>query len=167
VTLTEDEQEVICGLRLISSSIEKLVLVQGPGRRSNERIMMVKLAEFRDAIPFKSLGAGMNHLLGVFLALIKARESVLLIDELENGVHYSVQPVLWDLIFKQAANLNIQVFVTTHSWDCVEGFQIAANKQSDTSAVVVRLEEHKGSVKGVLFSSQEIEIARRENIEVR
>ncbi|MFH1554885.1 MAG: AAA family ATPase [Pseudomonadota bacterium] len=168
VALTEDEDEVLKALRVISSSIEKIVLVQTPSEsRTNGRIMMVKLNQYRDPIPFKSLGEGMNHLLSVFLALIRARNGVLLIDEVENGVHYSVQAELWDLIFVQARQWNIQVFTTSHSWDCVTGFQIAALRHKDVSAQLIRLEADGRNVRAVTFTPAEIEIARHESIEVR
>lgn len=172
VALTEDEDEVIRALRVVSNLIEKLVLVQSPASRLSERtapdrIMMVKLAHFQDPVPFMSLGEGINHFLGIFLALIKARGGVILIDEVENGIHYSVQPALWKLIFKQAAAWNIQVFATTHSWDCVEGFQIAASDQSRVSASLFRLESRDGKIEAIPFSPEEVEIARRESIEVR
>ncbi|GEM_PF-6845455 len=34
-----------------------------------------------------------------------------------------MQPKVWALIFKLAKDLNVQVFATTHSWDCVTTFQ--------------------------------------------
>ncbi len=39
---------------------------------------------------------------------------VILIDEIENGLHYSIKPMIWDLIFKIAIGFNIQFFITTH-----------------------------------------------------
>jgi hypothetical protein len=166
VALTEDEQAVITALKSISPSIEKVVLVQNPNERTG-RTLMVKLEEYSDPVPFKSLGEGIEHLLNISLALIRARGGVLLIDEVENGIHYSVQPALWSIIFQQAANWNIQVFATTHSWDCVEGFQIAASSQLLTTGSLFRLEQAGKDVRAVKFAPREIEVARRESIEVR
>jgi len=39
---------------------------------------------------------------------------VILIDEIENGLHYSIKPMIWNLIFKIAKDFNIQFFITTH-----------------------------------------------------
>jgi len=38
-----------------------------------------------------------------------------LIDEIDNGLHYSVYKKLWQAIFALATTTNKQVFVTTHS----------------------------------------------------
>ena len=39
---------------------------------------------------------------------------VILIDEIENGLHYSIKPMIWDLLFKITVEFNIQFFITTH-----------------------------------------------------
>ena len=46
-----------------------------------------------------------------------------MIDEIENGLHWKVQPKLWELIFELSNRLNIQVFAATHSADCVRAFR--------------------------------------------
>jgi hypothetical protein len=165
IALTEDEDTIVSALRSISPSIEKIVLVQTPNAR-NTRTLMAKLEEFPEPVPFKSLGEGVDHLLSISLALIRARNGIILVDEVENGIHYSVQASLWDMIFRQSKRWNIQVFATTHSWDCVEGFQIAASTLQG-SASLFRLERRGSDIDAVRFVPSEIEIARRESIEVR
>lgn len=165
VALTEDEDEVLDGLRIISPAIEKLVLVQNPVRP--DRMMMAKLKGFYDPVPFRSLGEGVNHLLGVFLSIVRSKGGVVLIDEVENGVHYSVQKALWRLIFKQARRWNVQVFATTHSWDCVGGFEEAAILEHEDDSVLVRIENRDGEIRPVMFSAREVSIAKDEDIEVR
>lgn len=167
VALTEDEESIVAALRFITPTTERLVLVENPGSRTGERIMMVKLKTFDDPVPIRSLGEGINHLLGICLALVRARDGVLLIDEVENGLHYSVQPDLWRLILRQARDWNIQVFATTHSWDCVEGFQRAASENPRPEATLFRLEARDGYARAVSFSASEIEVASRQSIEVR
>lgn len=165
IALTEDEQTVLTALSVICPSIEKLVLIQNRLAR-HDRTLMVKLNEFTEPVPFKSLGDGVERLLNIVLALFRARGGTVLIDEIENGIHYSMQPSLWSIIFEQASLWNIQVFATTHSWDCVEGFQIAASSQNG-SAALFRLEARGSQQRAVRFAPSEIEIARKESIEVR
>ena len=70
--------------------------------------------------------SGLNRLFGIILSLVNAKDGLLLIDEVENGMHHSVQLDLWRVIFRLSRQLNIQVFATSHSWDSVEAFQKAA-----------------------------------------
>ena len=73
--------------------------------------------------PSLTFGDGMNRLFGIALSLANAEGGLLLVDEFENGLHYSVQLDVWRMIFGLSQKLNIQVFATTHSTDTVKAFQ--------------------------------------------
>jgi len=120
-------QEVFNGLQLIDKKIQEVVLV-GRGKEITP-ILIYQNSDKR--IPLKSLGDGMTHLFHMVLALVNAKAGFLLIDEFENGLHYTVQPKVWELIFKLSKALNVQVFATTHSKDCVEGFQAVWENQEN------------------------------------
>lgn len=165
IALTDDEQLVVDALGTMSDPVERLALVES--RSGRERIMMGKTPRFNEPVPFKSLGDGINHILGIMLALIQARSGCLLADEIENGIHYSKQAELWRLIFRQAAKGSTQVIATTHSWDCVLGFQIAAMEQQELSASLIRLEGDSNGVRAVIFNPSEIRIANDQSIEIR
>lgn len=165
IALTDEEDDVIDALRIIAPSLEKLVMVQAPESRS--RMLMAKLGEFRNPVPFKSLGEGTVHILGVILALMKARGGIALFDEVENGVHYSIQGELWDIIFRQAKKLKVQVFATTHSWDSIEGFNIGGRSNRKITGALFRLERFYDIIKSTRFSVDEVSIADRESIEIR
>lgn len=110
----------------------------------------------------------MFRLLGIVLAMANAKDGILLIDEIENGVHYSVQPDLWELIFRLARRLNVQVFATTHSWDSVEGLQQAMLEEKQEDGLLIRLSlKGEDTIKSVLYDGRRLEIATRERIEVR
>ena len=166
IALTDDEDDVIDALRVISPNIEKLVMVQSPEARG-ERMLMAKLNQFRSPMPFKSLGEGVTHLLDIVLSMIKAKNGLVLIDEIENGIHYSVQKDLWDLVFKLSKKMDSQIFCTTHSWDCIEGFAKAGLAAPKSTGKVFRLENNDGRIETVNFSFDEIEIAASSSIELR
>ncbi|HEY6334047.1 MAG TPA: AAA family ATPase, partial [Blastocatellia bacterium] len=127
VALTSVEDDVLDALRIIENDIERVNLLTDPGRQNEmERVPKVKLRGVEEPVLLRSLGDGMNRLFGIALALASSKSGVLLIDEIENGLHYSVQPDVWRLLFRSAARLGVQVFATTHSWDCISAFQSAA-----------------------------------------
>ena len=115
------------GLQLIDENIQEVVLVG----RGKSTIPLLIYEDGKKQIPLKSLGDGMTHLFHIILALVNAKDGFLLIDEFENGLHYTVQPKIWELIFKLAKELNVQVFATTHSKDCVKGFHEIWEEQED------------------------------------
>lgn len=67
----------------------------------------------------------MTRLFHIIVALVNASDGVLLIDEFENGLHWSVQPQVWRWVFRLAERQNVQVFASTHSRDCIAGFEEA------------------------------------------
>ena len=179
VALTPLENEVLHALRIIAPGVEGLnFLGDIPSARlrmrrnttsSRDRVPIptVKIAGIDGRIPLRSLGDGMQRILGIVLALANAQDGILLIDEIENGIHYSVQLELWQLIFQLAHRLNVQVFATTHSWDCIEGFQKAAHENTDEVGMLIRLSLLGDDVVTTLFDERKLAIATREDIEVR
>lgn len=108
----------------------------------------------------------MNRIFEMTLGLVNSKNGIFLIDEIENGVHYSVQSKLWSFIFQIAARMQIQVFATTHSWDCIEAFQKAASAHPAQGALI-RLYDQEGKISAHTFDEHQLEILTRESIEVR
>ena len=127
IALTPFEETVRKALQIIAPEFEKLNFVRSnersvPTRSTMQRSARVKLANASAPVPLNSLGDGMLRVLQLALKFFPAKGGFLLIDEFENGLHYSVQERLWALVFEMAQRLDIQVFATTHSWDCIESF---------------------------------------------
>ena len=122
----------------------------------------VKLAGQR--VPIGSLGDGIWRLLGIALALVRARGGVLLVDEIDTGLHYSVLESMWRLVNETARRLDVQVFATTHSRDCYESLAAIA-QPTGRDVTIQRIE--RGKPLAVAFSEAEILEAARRGIEVR
>ncbi|MDM8523711.1 ATP-binding protein, partial [Desulfococcaceae bacterium HSG8] len=165
-------------LKIISENFEDIAFVKVniPRRRvSNanniERTGMVKLTNLDGPIPLNGMGDGVLRILQLVLGIFPATNGFLLIDEFENGLHFSVQKQIWKLIFELSSELNIQVFATTHSWDCIEAFSIAAN-QSDEEAVLFRigksvLPNDKGKTIATIFDKNSLHNLTQSDVELR
>ncbi len=166
ITLTPLQQEVLVSLRIIAPGTEGINIV-GDRESSNGIIPIIKVAEIDEPLPLNSLGDGMQRILGIILALVNAKDGMVMIDEIENSIHYSVQHELWQVIFQLAHRLNVQVFATTHSWDCIEGFQKAAKENTEEEGMLIRLSLLGDDVITTLFNERKLGIATRQQIEVR
>ena len=60
------------------------------------------------------MGDGMRRFLNIVAAAANPTNNIILIDEIDNGLHYSAFKKLWEAIFSLATTTNKQVFVTTH-----------------------------------------------------
>ncbi len=178
IVLTELEENVLTALRIVAPGIERLSFAGDPGTRDRtlegtsvtvrERsIPITRVANMANPIPLRSLGDGMQRMLGIALALVNVKDGMLLVDEIENGLHYSVLPDLWRLVFQLAHRLNIQVFATTHSWDCIEAFQKAAQEDQHEEAMLIRLQSRRDEILATLYNEEELSIVTRDQIEVR
>lgn len=166
IALTELEEDVSLALRVIDNEIERITMITDRETRP-DRYPIVRKPYLKKPLPLRSLGDGMIRALGIALSLVNAQNGFLLIDEFENGLHYSIQLDLWRLIFRTANKLNVQVFATSHSWDCIEAFQKASLEDEQQQGMLIRLEKKKDEITPVLFDERKLSIATREHIEVR
>ncbi|RYD26552.1 MAG: ATP-binding protein, partial [Verrucomicrobiaceae bacterium] len=165
IALTNGEKQVVEALRIISPDIEAVSMI-GSENGNRSRTVIAKSRQFRAPVSLRTFGDGVNRLFGIILSLVNAAGGVLLVDEIENGLHHSILPEVWRVIFQMADELNVQIFATSHSWDCVDSFQQAANVHPQTG-VLARLTALDGRIIPTLFSENELRIAARDQIEVR
>jgi ABC-type transport system involved in cytochrome c biogenesis ATPase subunit len=165
ISLTPEEEPVVEALRLVAPNLERVSVSTDAGGRAAP-VVRAKLASSTEPLPLRSLGDGMIRIFGITLALVSARDGLLLLDEVENGIHYTVHADLWRLVFRTAHRLNVQVFATTHSYDCITAFQQAA-QDSEEEGVLIRLDRTNEHVRATLFDEEELAVVAEEAIEVR
>ncbi|WP_373769757.1 AAA family ATPase [Delftia acidovorans] len=165
IALTDVEPEIVKALQIVSPDIQGVSVIGGDDR-SRGRTAIAKSTAFENPVPLRTFGDGANRLFGIVLSLCNARNGILLVDEIENGLHYSAQKEIWRTIFKLAQKLNVQIFATSHSWDCVQAFQVAATESPD-EGMLLRLSRRGERIIPTTFNESELEIATSEQIEVR
>ena len=170
VALTDDESRALEALRLVfGTTIERTAMI-GDVQSLNSRLgrrAVVRLAGQERPVPLRSLGDGAVRLFGVALALANSQGGFLLIDEAENGIHYSLQRDFWRMVLLTAQANNVQVFATTHSWDCMAGFAQAAVDAEGVEGALVRLEKDGENTRAVTYPEEELLAAADHGIEVR
>lgn len=170
IALTEGEEFLVDALKLIlGEDVERISVVGNEGRprfRANRRVI-VKLGGHSRPVPLKSLGDGATRLFCVALALANCRNGLLVIDEAENGLHYTIHADFWRMVLRAALEGNAQVVATTHSWDCIKGFARAAVESQDVEGVLVRLEQDDATYRAVMYDEDELGIAADQHVELR
>ena len=165
----EDEAKALDALEIVLGEAISRVAVRGGtgGRQRGSPRLIAERRKLSGQIPLKSFGDGALRVLGVALALVRSRDGFLLIDEAENGIHYSVQSEFWDMVLKSARDNNVQVIATTHSYDCVIGFARAADQNPDVDGRLVQLTRDRGPLRAVELPEKDLIIAAQQRIEVR
>lgn len=170
VVLTPEEELLVQALKTIEPSIERIASIGSDRTRytnSRQGAIVVKTKDFRDRIPIGSMGDGMWRMLGIALALVNAENGILLIDEVDTGLHYSVLSSMWRLVHRTSERLNVQVFATTHSRDCYESLAAISRDDVSENSVVTIQRIKEGSETAIAFTEQEIVAASERGIEVR
>ncbi|MDQ1088088.1 ATP/GTP-binding protein [Siphonobacter sp. SORGH_AS_1065] len=160
ISLTSYKQQVINALGIIEPKILDLDF------NSNGEVFI--LHDELGKLPLKRMGDGINRILTIILKMVTCENGCLLIDEFENGLHYSVQEKLWDIIFQLADKLNIQIFATTHSDDTIKAFESIMNSnESYKDSQLIKLINIDGDIKQETADAEDLEIIVDGNIDPR
>jgi predicted ATPase len=120
-----------------------------------------------EMIPVSHLGEGFCRLLDIYSELLAGEAKVLLIDEIENGLHHTVLPVVWKGLIAAAKELNVQIFATTHSAECIFAADQAARDSEPYELNLVRLDRVDGEIKATIVEQKDLETAKEFNWELR
>ncbi|MDE0003197.1 MAG: AAA family ATPase [Rhodospirillaceae bacterium] len=118
----------------------------------------------RELVPLLVMGAGLTHVARIVLRAAVAKDGVLLIDEIENGLHHSVLSNVWLAIERVVELFGVQIFATTHSRECVAAAYDALGADGFR---LHRLDVAEETTRCVTYSSEALEGAMRHNLEFR
>lgn len=178
IVFTPAEQRVLAALRIIEPNVEGLAFIKNPGadrwrgrERAPDRVPVVKLRGQVEPVPLNSMGDGMFRLLQLVLATAPATGGFLLVDEFENGLHFTAQEAVWRLVFQIATELDMQVFATTHSWDCIESFVRVAKEHPKEGVLFKmshsRLKSDENKIIATVYDEERLALATATEMEVR
>lgn len=108
--------EVVDILKTLDSRIEGLSVIP----TANGSTIYVDCQGIPKKIPITLMGDGVVRLLSISLAILTSRNGLVLLDEVENGFHYSVLAQLWSVVFKASQKAHCQVIASTHSYECLK-----------------------------------------------
>jgi hypothetical protein len=135
-----------------------------PGDDGNQVVVDIGLSEL---LPLAQVGQGVYRLATILADIIGEKTDVLLIDEIENGLHHSVQRQVWTGLAAVARELNVQIFATTHSGECLHAAHKAFLERQPYDLGVVQLFRSEDAVQGRLLDQEHIEAAIKAEIELR
>jgi AAA domain, putative AbiEii toxin, Type IV TA system/AAA ATPase domain len=168
VALTPDETLVMRALQFLDRDIERIASQSAsPSYYHSHGGFIIKLRGHERPIPIGTMGDGMWRMLAMAIAITQCKGGVLLVDEIDTGLHYSVMSDMWRLIFGAAKELNVQVFATTHSYDCIQSLASVCLSDRDHNNPVTLQRIEMGKSKAVPYSESEIVVASDREIEVR
>ena len=102
--------------------------------------MMVDIG-LSQLLPINVLGDGIRKIFSILVTIAYCRNGILLVDEVDNGFHYSAMKILWDAILRMARENNVQLFISSHNIDSLKGLlqTCSSNPQEQEELSVYKL----------------------------
>jgi predicted ATP-dependent endonuclease of OLD family len=157
----KQDKDVIDALRIIEPRVQRIEVVS---EASGPSIYLdIGLGAL---VPLAVCGEGMVRLFSIILELLASRNGVLLIDEIDNGLHYTIMPKLWDLLNTMVEKHQVQVFGTTHSDDIIRSaLDVFAGKEGILG--LFRIDKRGDRHVMVAYSDEAMQGVREVPFEVR
>lgn len=163
IQIRGDEPKLLELIRPIEPRLKRLMLIN----IKDVPVIHADIAGMKRPIPIELLGEGLNRLLGIGLTFSESTGGLLLIDEIENGMHYSIQEETFALLLKLAKAFDVQIFATTHSRECIAAAHRSLNGQSESEFVFYRLDRIEDDVVSAYFDTEMLETSMEYDMEIR
>ena len=114
------------------------------------------------------LGEGFRNLFATILTILRLDGGIVLMDEIDTALHYSITSKFWSIIAKAASETNCQIFATSHSREAI----LSAAKGLDSAGyrndfAYMRIERANGEHQVVSYTLDEVELAAEYGFEFR
>lgn len=116
-----------------------------------------------ELVPLNVMGEGMVRVTRLVLSIATSPKGVVLVDEIENGIHHSAMEKVWAAVSRATSEHDTQVFATTHSLECIH----AARRAVGEELRLIRLQPHVASQPVVDYTEEALAGAVAFGMEVR
>lgn len=110
-------------------------------------------------MPLSTYGDGVKRALVLANEIAKARSGILLIDEIETSIHKQYYDDIFRFVTKACLQYNVQLFITTHSLEAVDGIlktQDYDNSTNDDKINVITLRKEGNKTLSRSMSGAEV-----------
>ena len=172
IVLTPQEDLVTDAMRIIEPDIERIASSGSERFRSGMRLasrggILVRLKGIKDRVPIGSMGDGIWRMLGLALAAVQSGNGILLVDEIDTGLHHTVMQDMWRFLYSCSKKYNVQIIATTHSWDCYHSLAVICRDYVSEGSDVTISRIERGREEAIGYTEQEIVAVADRDIEVR
>ena len=157
------EHEILTLLQLLAPRLNRLISISIKGQSA----MYAYFEGSAHPIPVQLLGEGFNRMLALSLSMNAAKGGMLLIDEIENGLHHSVQKDVFVAINDMAQKYDVQLCATIHSAECAFAAHQALRERDNGAFAFYRFDEKAGVTRSFYFENEMMDTARDFKMEIR
>ena len=116
-----------------------------------------------ELVPLNVMGEGMVRVARLVLSIATSPKGVVLVDEIENGIHHSAMEKVWKAVHEAVTASDVQIFAATHSLESIH----AARRAVEDDLRLIRLQPHVASRPVVDYTEEALAGAMEFGMEVR
>ena len=156
----------------ILNKIFNLKIIDYKTKYQGDNIMVsIATEDNHNYVAITQWGDGFNKIFRYIVEIMYVKEAGndrIMIDEIDTGIHYSKLKKLWINIISISKELNVQIFTTTHSQECINSFFEASKELNEKDIRLIRLQENRDkSIKAICYKEDYIEYVVESNTEER
>lgn len=146
----------------LDDSIQKIEMVN----IDSQSRFMVSSSNVNHAVDLTKYGEGLQRVFEIALLMGYSKNGIICIDELDSALHKSLLISFTEFIQAFAKEFNVQVFLTTHSKECIDAF--VENNYPDDELTAFSLTEEDGKVKCRFLEGNKLRrLVESMNIDIR
>ena len=116
--------------------------------------------------PLAYVSSGIGRVLSILLCMASAPGGVVLVDEIDNGIHHEHQAAVWRMLIELSDRFKTQLIMTTHSSEWLDALVQSAEGREDDVALW-RVKRTDGGVEVKQFGGRQAFVAIQAGTEVR
>jgi AAA15 family ATPase/GTPase len=149
--------------KYLDDSIEKIDLVNDEG----ENRFKVTTSSVDKAIDITKYGEGLQRVFEIALLLGYCKDGILCIDEIDSAIHKSLLIKFTEFIQRTAKEFNVQIFLSTHSKECIDAFVENDFPDNELTAYALELSE-SGKIECNFLKGEKLkQLVESINIDIR
>jgi len=161
--IKQRDKLLLDAMQLIEPRLERLEILSPQGTT----LIYGYLKDYQEPVPMPLLGDGARRLASLILAICTAQGGVVLVDEIENGIHHSILKGMWNAVAESASLFNTQIYATTNSQECLVAAHEAFKERNAYRFRLHRLDRLNGEIAAATYDQESLEGALSIPLEVR
>lgn len=134
---------------------------------AGQPMIHAKVLGVQEKLPLGLVSEGISRIMNILLGITgTARGGIILVDEVETGIYYAKFQSFWPILLRYSRENQVQVFVTIHSMEALDGVKDTLAENRDEFAII-RTERTNGESTARCFSGSELLSALRQEAEIR
>lgn len=160
--LTRTNFDLVSALRIIEPRLLDITTILGASGP-----MLYGDIGLERKLPLADMGDGLVSLMDKLLAIATVPHGIVLFDEIENGLHFSILEKVWSILNIASELFDVQIFATTHSMECIRAAHEAFKARDTYDITYHRLEKGKENIEVIDLSKDALEMTLESGWEIR